>query len=398
MLGPAILREWWAKKQGLDGSLQTPSPSPSAILERSGWARSVGGVNPYLTLFARGSVGREAADKAVANLEIHELPSARGCTYVVPSSDFALALKAGQGFGEEAEIKIAVKYLGVTEKEISNLMDRTMKALEKGPKDPRELKESLGSAIRNLGEEGKKRGVTTTLPLALGRLQSVGQIRRIPLNGRLDQQRYAYDLWSPPPLEKVKLSAGEAYAELARRYFRWIGPATLRQFQWFSGLGAKASKASFEPLGLVAVEKESELLILPDELDALHAFQPAKEPDYRLVSGLDALFLLRRSLMEHIDPIDQKRPLLMDTKKKSLLQDLPNHAIVDRGRLIGLWEFDPLSGSIAWASFVAPDKRLKAAVANTEEYVREQLGDARSFSLDSPESRLPRITALKRAR
>lgn len=82
------------------------------------------GANPYITLFARGSVSREAADKAAATREIHELPSARGCTYVVPACDFALALKVGQGFGDEAEIQIAVKYLGVTEKEIEKLMEK----------------------------------------------------------------------------------------------------------------------------------------------------------------------------------------------------------------------------------------------------------------------------------
>jgi len=34
-------------------------------------------------------------------------------------------------------------------------------------------------------------------------------------------------------------------------------------------------------------------------------------------------------------------------------------------------------------------------VQRTERFVRDQLGDARSFSLDSPESRAPRIAALR---
>ncbi len=32
------------------------------------------------------------------NFEIYELPSARGCTYVLPASDFALGLAAGHSF------------------------------------------------------------------------------------------------------------------------------------------------------------------------------------------------------------------------------------------------------------------------------------------------------------
>jgi hypothetical protein len=37
---------------------------------------------------------------------------------------------------------------------------------------------------------------------------------------------------------------------------------------------------------------------------------------------------------------------------------------------------------------------MKNAIAATEEFIRDQLGDARSFSLDSPESRSARIEVL----
>lgn len=176
------LRAWWAHKQGLDGSL--PGQSPSAVLERSGWARSVAGVNPYLTLFARAGTSREEADRAVAQTEIHELPAARGGTFVVPQSDFALALRCGRD-AAKIPIKAAAK-LGVTEKEIDTLCAAILSALRNGPQDPDGLRE----ASRSLGPEGVKKGMTTTLPLGLGKLQSMGQIRRVPVNGRLDQQRY----------------------------------------------------------------------------------------------------------------------------------------------------------------------------------------------------------------
>src|SRR5713101_8077532 len=88
------LRAWYSHRQGLDGSLA--GAKPADILARSGWARSVGGSAPYLTLFARGGTSRAEADAAAAKLEIHELPSARGCTYVLPSADFALGLAVGR--------------------------------------------------------------------------------------------------------------------------------------------------------------------------------------------------------------------------------------------------------------------------------------------------------------
>jgi hypothetical protein len=49
-----------------------------------------------------------------------------------------------------------------------------------------------------------------------------------------------------------------------------------------------------------------------------------------------------------------------------------------------------------WSSFGIKDKAMESAVAVMEEYIREQLGDAPSFSLDSPKSRAPRIAALKK--
>ena len=81
--------------------------------------------------------------------------------------------------------------LGVTEKEVDKLCDAVVSALAKGPLDPDGIRDATGKASRSLGEEGKKKGLTTTLPLALGRLQATGDIRRVPLNGRLDQQRYS---------------------------------------------------------------------------------------------------------------------------------------------------------------------------------------------------------------
>jgi hypothetical protein len=60
-----------------------------------------------------------------------------------------------------------------------------------------------------------------------------------------------------------------------------------------------------------------------------------------------------------------------------------------------MWEYDPESQSIAWTSFVHSNAELEKAVRHTEDYIRTELGDARSFSLDSPKSRAPRIQALR---
>ena len=388
------IRAWYAHRQGLDGSLDRKSAAE--VLGRTGWARSVGGTGPYLTLFSRAGLSREEVDAAVAKLEIHELPSARGCTYVLPASDFALGVAVGRGFSDE--MKTAEK-LGVTEKEMDKLCGAVIAGLAQRPLDPEGIRDATGRAVRSLGVAGQKKGLTTTLPVALGRLQSSGVIRRVPVNGRLDQQRYLYTLWRPNPLRGFKLPVEEAFTQLARRFFSWIGPATIAEFQCFSGLGVKAAKLAVEPLTLEPIKSGDDRLLLPDDRAKLEAFKTPKDPHYVLVASLDSIALLRRDLKGMLDPKDLDRQVFVerDTKPLGELADLPSHAILDRGRVVGLWEYDTSTNSIAWMAFVKNDRALQEAVARTEQYVREQLGDARSFSLDSPRSRAPRVEALRKA-
>jgi hypothetical protein len=392
VLSLRTLRAWWHHRQGLDGHL---AGRPAAdVLARTGWARSVGGSAPYLTLYARAGIHRDEVDNAVAAQEICELPSARGCTYVLPAADFAVGLTCGAS-APEAELAAVVKHLDVTWSEVDELCGAVLRTLEgaAGPLDPAALRRELGPAVRSLGEAGRKRGTTSTLPLALGLLQARGRIRRVPVNGRLDEQRFGYVPWVPSPLADAP-DVEAAHTELARRYFRWAAPASLKQFRWFSGLGVGAAKAAAAPLHLVPV---GDLLMPPDLLDELHAFEPPDEPSYALVSWIDGIHLLHRGLSRLLDPVDAQRPEPASTRERTLgdLADPPSQLIVDRGRIVGLWEYDPDAREVVRQLFVPEDDALRAAVARTEEFAREQLGDVRGGSLDSPASRAPRLDALR---
>jgi hypothetical protein len=238
----------------------------------------------------------------------------------------------------------------------------------------------------------------TTLPLALGILQVRGEIRRVPTGGRLDQQRFKYVRWSPNPLAKSKISPNEAFTELARHFFGWVGPATMKEFQWFTGLGVKVAKDAVATLGLVPAEPGSERLFLPADVAAFATFLTPKEPQYALISSLDAISAARRDVSTLVDDKDRDKvaEATFGERPGGSLVDLAAHAIVDRGRLIGYWEFDVDEQRIVWATFAGKkDKALQRAVDETETYVRDQLGDARSFSLDSPKSRKPKIQALR---
>lgn len=68
------------------------------------------------------------------------------------------------------------------------------------------------------------------------------------------------------------------------------------------------------------------------------------------------------------------------------------------GRIVGLWDWDGIAGELVWMAFDAGAKKAIAAAAKPfADFVTKELGDVRSFSLDSPESRGDRIAALRAA-
>lgn len=144
-ISAAKLRAWWAHRQWLDGTHQ--GAAAAETLAATGWARSVGGAAPYLGLFARAGLDREAVDGAVARVEVHELPSARGCTYVLPATDFALGLAIGAG-APAGELAAAEKHLGVTPDEIERLCSMVGQVLSYDiPLAPTAIKEATGDAV-----------------------------------------------------------------------------------------------------------------------------------------------------------------------------------------------------------------------------------------------------------
>ncbi len=387
-----LLRAWAWHRQGLDGSLA--GCGSEQVFERAGWARSIGGANPYLTLFARAGIRREQVDADLKAHRILELPTARGCTYVLGWQDFAWALQLGRD-SAEATFKVLGR-LGVERGEITLLEEEVVHTLAEagGALDPRQLKEALGDSVRSLGEEGRKKGASTTLPTALGILQAHGRIRRVPANGRLDQQRYAYELWDMAP---STLDDEAVQAELIRRYLGWTGGATFKQSQWFTGFTVAQSKAALAAAGAAEVPTAAGdvLWMMPADVERLQAFEVPAEEQIQLLAGSDTFVLLRRNVPELLAEEDRSPEL---AGASALTADLPDHPIVDRGRIIGLWQYDPgVQRIVAWV-FGGATPAVTRRIAEVEDWIREDLGDFRAFSLDSPAGRRKRIDKLAAAR
>lgn len=378
------LRAYWSHKQGLDSRLEGCA---DGVLENVGWFRSVGGSSPYLGLFVRTGQLRVDVDREVAEGSVGELPSVRGCTYILPKCHFDLGLRLSLPYAEK-QVDAACKNLGVTREMVASLEGAILASLSEATQDPTQLRKSVAKWIVDLGPAGKKKGLTSTLPLALGLLQSKGHIQRVPINGRLDQQRYAYR-YEPRshPVETMPLN--DAYQQLADLYWRWAGPARSSHFEWFSGLGKQAARQLISNLGLH--DLGDGWLIHAHEQPAFHTFEPT-EGKPLFVGCLDNHLMLRRDLGSLLEPEDLSKVVPSEGGMKSLgeLVDLDSHAILRDGRVIGVWDFDPENGRILWKTIVGADQ-VEVAAREMESMIADQLGDARTFSLDSPQSRREKL-------
>lgn len=382
------LRSWWFARQGLD---RTVAATPGETIRRCGWLRSVGSANPYLAIHARSGASRAEIERAVADVELVELVAARGCTYYVHRDDAAVALRLASVGNCQAEFKMAEKHLGVTESEMAGLAEAIARALEAGPLDPRAISATV-KEVRHLGDVGKKRGMTTTLSLGLSRLQLEGRIRRLPQEGRLDTERYRYTLWENGP-QPSSISDEEMAVRMAQLYFGWAGPATEKEFREFTGLSAKLAKAAMSDLA--PCPDDPGRFLLPEDVAD---YESAERTAGRivLVSSIDPWLHSRRNLPTVLDPDDAERtvPYGKALAGANALRDLDSHPIVQDGVVVGMWEFDHERQEIVYWAW-RRSAEVDAAVRETGGWIAKELGDFRSFSLDSPKSRVGRIEQLR---
>ena len=154
-------------------------------------------------------------------------------------------------------------------------MKKTSKAVlealaEHGPLSTDGLRKALpATAVRSLGEQGKKAGVSSTLPPALRILEFARQIERVPEEGRIDRERYLWRLpdgASSPNAPSVRDSwqreaadsLPELLSEIAALYLRAAGLSTVRSFASWCGVSQRDAKAALSGVGAEVVEVEGE--------------------------------------------------------------------------------------------------------------------------------------------
>ena len=389
----ARARAHWHARSGLATPL---SGDPDEVIARTGWVRTLGGADVYLAARARvPGLSRRALDGLVEQSRLRVIPAVRGCIYLVPAAHAPLALAVAEAaWRPRAERE--VEKAGATWQEVEEVARAVTSVLARGPATPDQLRKGLApGAVRSLGERGKKIGMSSVMPTALRDLELRGVVERTLEGGRLDTERYVWRAasadagWSAP---HVPDDAVDRWAELARIFVGHAGPARLEDFAGWAGLPLRDARAGLERARLapVAVEGFGDAFVVEEDVAALE--RPA-EPSARvaMLSFEDGFLVAHGGPRWVVDPGHWWTPIrIWGGSGRGTLGDaahVQTRTFTVGDQLAGIWEMDPDAREVLWAPFATVPREERAEIdrlaSETAAFLREEIGHARSFSLDT---------------
>ena len=344
------------------------------VVDKAGWIPSAGGTGPYLSIRARiPGVNRQDVDDALfERMDILELPSVRDTAFLVPRADAGIALAAGRRSYAER-----LRKLPIDASELSALGKQILKTLGDDARTTDQLRRDLPpTSIRDLGDAGKRLGITSTLTATLKLLQAEGKLLRTNAERRLDGRTHLYRRW---PAEIDTTPPPDLNVALATRFLSWSAPSAIDDFAWWSGLGKRVAKEAMASI------RVGDVRVAPHRPDDTVILLPFR----------DNLFGLHRGLATFIDDDSAE---VMDTSGKAIpakdAEMLHHNAILAGGVLRGIWEFD--GERIVSKCFGKPPRGLDAAISEMETFIREQLGDHKYYAFDSGGTRAKRVEFVRR--
>ena len=391
--------------------LLTPAADLVAVLENSGFVRTLGGIDVYLALKARlPGLRRAEVDAAVIEQRAQVLPAARGCIYLLARRQAPLALRVADLLSAPREQREHEK-AGIRPGEVAEIATAAHELLRsKGPLTTQAIRQALpATLVRSLGEAGKKVGISSPLPAALRRLEFAGDIERTLEDGRLDSERY---LWRATPrnlFDGVALPEDPValFARFAELFFGAAGLATRKNFADWAGIAQKDAQAAIDSLGLLPLEVEGEKEkyyalparreLLADQAEAAAAalaFLPFEDNAQALQGGPAFLANAEHHAFEvQAWGMGGKKQPLGEAKHSQL------RSLLAEGRLAGFWEYDPDARAIVVGLLPGAEPqtrdRAEAQAAGLAAFISDELGHGRSFNLDTDQDLRSRSAYLR---
>jgi hypothetical protein len=378
-------------------------------LERTGFVRTLGGTEVYLAMRGR-LPSLPAADlhAAVSAGRAQVVPAVRGCIYLVARRYVPLALRVADLLSRRRDDREHEK-AGIRPGELDAVGVAVVDTLKReGPLTTDALRKAVPpSVVRSLGDQGKKIGISSTLPPALRRLEFAGKIERTLEGGRLDSERYIWRAAAKSPFDGVSLPDDPIalWAELATIFFRAAGTGTVRDFSEWAGIGLRDAARAAEKAKLIPVAVEG--------IDEPSWAVPEREPELRRdadVSGAagllpfeDNVVALHGGPAHLVDPAHHglSVPSWGSSAEGPLgaAKHMQLRPVVAEGRVVGLWEYDPDPKSVALGLLdsisAGARSRLDDLARSTGRFLAEEIGHGRSFTLDTDDDLRKRATFVR---
>lgn len=203
------------------------------------------------------------------------------------------------------------------------------KALSKGSPLPRE---ALAADLNRAG--------LATNENRLSHLLLCAELEGLICSGPMEGRKQTHDLLERRVPRRKALSAEEALAELARRYFLSHGPATLQDFAWWSGLSARQAA---EALGLIKNElveekTDSGSLWQKPPLSGAHSAADSAASPFHFLPAYDEFLISYK---------DRSASLPPDHLKKTVSDNgIFRPVMVKDGQVCGLWSKSAAKGRL----------------------------------------------------
>jgi hypothetical protein len=195
----------------------------------------------------------------------------------------------------------------------------------------------------------EKAGVPTDDPARAGHIMMRAELEGLVCSGARRGKQFTYALLEERVAPKRDLQRDEARAELAKRYFQSHGPATLRDFVWWSGLSAADARSGLE---MIKSQLASEVIDNHCYWFSHGMKQALNSPAVYLLSNYD----------EYISYHD--RSAIFDKSRVAKL--IFAHLIVSNGSIKGTWNrVIKRNGLIVEADLIDPLSRVEGRAVSS---------------------------------
>ena len=382
------------RAQGLERS----TPHLAGALGRTGFIRSLGGVDVYLAARARVTdFLRQDLDEAVARGLFHVAPTVRGCIYMVPDAAYRASLHLAERLSAR-RVEREHEKVGLGQDELQQVADAVLTVLAAGPTTTQALRRALPEGtVRSLGDIGKKIGLSSTLPPALRRLEFDHRIERILEDGRLDTERYLWRLKATAS-SPVPMNDEAAHRLMAETFLTAAAFGDRDAFAAWSGLGKREAQKALESLDTVTLEVEGaggpQVMRTADADGLVEGLADQDDGEASPVAFLpfeDNLIALRQGPAFFVDPSfhgvtvpvwGRGKPTTLGEVRHGALR-----SIVADNKLVGFWEFEPEERRVVVGLFDRVTRttrdRIESEAQAVTTFIDEELGHAKSFSIDT---------------